>query len=319
MGAGGREYTYPEWQTDEKTYREEGSYRFTPEQRASEILVLDVEITSYSHERYENKKSNPNASFYGYATVFHGSSVRGKIPLEFVRQRVVYARNNQITDTSFLLSSHYSTLASLRTLGNFGFDPPDWFTSLAKLFDTPYPGMFTENCEIQPFDLLGHRETVCKVKTMGQSQFLFRCAWMLPITFDDAPIAVLGNDPTDGEDEYPDPKNNPSDDPYRGNDGESEKNPDSDPWDYGDNRENNEFDGADGPFDWSGENGYEVETPDGIFILLSFEILDFGEEIGWRPYGVGCTQVGFNLGPNNNRPYPISYPIKVLRRGACPS
>jgi hypothetical protein len=230
----GREHTFPTWNTDESSYRKIGSYRFSSEQRASEILCLDVEIDSYSHEKYENKKSNPDYSFYGYATIFHGSTVYKKIPLEFAKQRVVFANNQHITLTSFILSSHYSTLTSLLTISNLGFDLPQALQSFADLFNVPYPGMFDENCSPKPFDLLGHRETVVKVETYGQSQFSFKCSWMMPIIFGDVPLAVISDDATDGEEEYPDPPKNPSDSPYEGNDLPSPQDPDSDPRDFDD-------------------------------------------------------------------------------------
>lgn len=238
----GREHTFPEWKTDEKSYRKIGSYRFTSEQRASEILNLDIEIDSYSHERYENKKSNPDYSFYGYATIFHGSTVYKKIAIEFPKQRIVYANNQHVTLSSFILSSHYSTLTSLITIGNLGFDPPAYFEFFADLFDIPYPGMFDENCQPKPFDLLGHRETVVKFESFGESQFTFRCSWMMPIIFGDVPLAVISDDATDGEEEYPDPPRNDPSDPYAGNPDPSDEDPDSDPRDFEDpNRPDPEF------------------------------------------------------------------------------
>jgi len=230
----GREHIFPTWKEDTATYRKRGSYRFTAEQRASEILLLTVEIDSRSHEVYLNKKSNPDYSFWGYATVFHGSTVREKIGLEFVNQRVVSAINQQTTLVSFVLSSHYSTLTSLLTLGNLGMDIPQPLQSFADLFNVPYPGMFDVNCDPKPFDLLGHRETIVKVETYGESQFTFRCNWIHPIIFGDVPLAVLSDDPTDGGDEYDEPDGKDPNDPYQGNEPESPPGDGNDPRDYGD-------------------------------------------------------------------------------------
>jgi hypothetical protein len=201
------------WQFTEASYRKRGSYRLTDEQRASHKVAVDVEVVSYSHERYENRKSNPDYTFYGYVTVFHGTSISKKIALEFTRQRIFWGDNLDFWLFQLLENQTKTINLSLRAIaGKMNLTLTD--------VDPPEP-------TLHPFP-----ETTFKVETYGESQFKFSVYWLpFPAPFD-VPIPIWDDDPSGGQDEYPEPLKRPKDDPYSGNPDESPEQPDNDPRDY---------------------------------------------------------------------------------------
>lgn len=210
------------WESQELTYREFGSFRFSPEQRAAYHLVLDVEILSYAGEVYTNKKSNPDYGFWGYATVFEGSTIARKVGLEFPKSRLISVRNE-----APLLLATIITVGQTEISYDIG----------SEFFPAPDPGLgvsYTPANVTSIPTLAGFMETVVKVETIPLCQFKFRCFW-LPIP---EPLGVTigpveGNDPTEGEEEYPEPEKKPSDNPFDGNPEESPFDENNDSRDYG--------------------------------------------------------------------------------------
>lgn len=66
----------------------EGSIRLSDIEKAAYFLSVDIEILGAEASRYQNYKSNPPSTHWGYASVFSGASVRDVIPVRHALQRV---------------------------------------------------------------------------------------------------------------------------------------------------------------------------------------------------------------------------------------
>lgn len=207
------------WQSDTKTFRESGSYRFTKEQRESYALILEVRIISFVQEVYYNSKSLPDHGFWGYATVFEGAVCRELIQVQFSRFRLLNTRNNRAASVSDADEQKIR-----QVFGSF---------QIAEALDF----VLAEISQFEGTPVLPHKETVIKFKGLPLSQFEFRCYWLALTDVDEAQPEFSEQDPTGGEDEFPNPTRNPLDNPYAGNPDPSDQDPDSDDRDYSD--ENN--------------------------------------------------------------------------------
>lgn len=202
------------YELEELTFREQGSIRFTDEQRAAYRMILDVEIISYVREEYANLKSLPRNGFWGYATTFHGSSPLQLVKVEFARQRLLDVIRQDILNAGLTVTSHLQIISSLANLGDalsLGPIVSPWFTPT----------------------VLANPETVVKFKTQPLTQFTFKLYWL---PFEPGTVEALlfnSEDPTDGGDEYPEPRRNLPGDPWANNPIPSPFNPDSDDRDYG--------------------------------------------------------------------------------------
>lgn len=203
------------WQRESLVFREQGSFRFAPVQRESYALFLDIEILSYVGERYVNLKSNPPYSFYGYATIFEGAVATRKIPLDYARQRIISVVNRQPID-----------IADREIIAN---NQEEIEISLAGALDVALDYLLAESNQ----GTLGHLETVVKVKCPPLTSFRVNCQW-LPFDADiEDYVRIIPEDPTDGEDEYPEPARNSVSDPYSGVPASSPIDGANDPRDYG--------------------------------------------------------------------------------------
>lgn len=186
------------WQEEKLQYRDQGSYRFTEEQRNSYLLYFDIKIISFVHQKYENLKSIPNHGFWGYSTVFYGAVPDRKVQQEFVNQRIVRKIGRENLTTATVAQTHRANLFSLQSLA------------------TALGGTLILQDE-QPPTVLGHPETIVKFKGIPQSQFEFACYWLPYEPFVEDGLLFESEDPTDGDDEYPEPNANDPADPYGGN------------------------------------------------------------------------------------------------------
>lgn len=208
-----------DWQVDNKTYRDQGSYRFTFAQRRSMILAFDVEIVSVALQPYVSAKSVPPNGHYGYAVIFHGSTPVKRVDLEFPVTRIFRSQND------------LATLAvGLELLGKRILEGEkiayDCLTPAVK-------NCFTfEIVNPEGVTLPGHPETVVKVKTNPLCQFNMIAYWVEIPDLGLTNINVDGSDGSDGLDEFPEPSVNGTDDPFGGNPPESERDPRNDPRDY---------------------------------------------------------------------------------------
>lgn len=208
------------YELEELTFREQGSIRFTDEQRAAYRMILDVEIISFVKEEYANLKSLPRNGFWGYATVFHGSSPIKLLKVEFAKQRLLDVIRQDILNTGLTVTSHLQTVSSIANLAEaLSLDP------VVSPWATP--------------TVLANPETVVKFKSQPLTQFVFKLYWL---PFEAGTVEALlfnSEDPTDGGNEYPEPRRNLPGDPWANNPIPSPFDPDSDDRDYG--NQNNPF------------------------------------------------------------------------------
>jgi len=202
------------WQSEKLQYRGQGSYRFTEEQRNSYALYLDVKIISFVHELYVSRKTLPDSGFWGYSSVFCGSTPRQKIAHDYPIFRVVQRVNELPYTVLGLGDSHVSIISTIKALGQ----------ALGA-------SIFVPEVVSQLF-VLGHRETVVKFKGLPNCQFEFACYWLAYPDVFDFEIDFESSDPTDDDDEFYQPEPRPAADPFTGNEAPSPANPDSDPRDF---------------------------------------------------------------------------------------
>lgn len=78
------------------TFRNKGSIRIPKGKREiAYIQAVDIFIDSISYTAYKSSKTEPDESFYGYATLVFQDALSDKIPLRFGRNRIYQARNEQ--------------------------------------------------------------------------------------------------------------------------------------------------------------------------------------------------------------------------------
>lgn len=205
------------FETDSFICRQQGSYTLSYFQRSAFVLAIDIEVVSTLGNDYENYKTLPPNSFYGYATLFQGASVRETIKLSYPLQRILYLVNWDAFQTQVQFVLHDATLKALdQAVTALGGD-------LGELIPPEVPSI--------------PALPITKVKVMGDRspQFNINVHWASLPTADifPLPIAQDTQDPTDGENEYPNPKNNPNSNPYDGNPEPSLPQNGADPRDYG--------------------------------------------------------------------------------------
>lgn len=208
-----------DWKSDGVTYRGQGSYRFTPEQRGALILACDVEILSLVRQPYESLKSVPPNAHYGFAVVFYGSTPIRRVDLEFPVTRIFHETNlvgfsavqNELLARRFAegIKTHYNCLMiSSKFCAELGIQDPPGVT---------LPGM---------------PETVVKVKVPEGSQFAIVPRWLAIPEAEFTNIVFEASDGSDGLDEFPRPALRDPSDPFAGNPPESPEDPMNDPRDY---------------------------------------------------------------------------------------
>ena len=69
--------------------RNKGSIEFSEEEQSSDIVLVDIKCDAINGTIYYNTKTLPPYGFYGSVTLFGGATVRERISLEFVYQRVI--------------------------------------------------------------------------------------------------------------------------------------------------------------------------------------------------------------------------------------
>lgn len=208
-----------DWRSDSVTYRGQGSYRFTPEQRGALILACDIEIISVVRQPYESLKSVPSNSHYGFAVVFYGSTPIKRVDLEFPATRVFHETNllgfnavqNELLARRFAegIKTHYNCML----IG----------TKFCSELDIQDPPGVT---------LPGMPETVVKVKVPEGSQFGIVARWLAIPEAEFTNLEFEASDGSDGLDEFGKPKTNDPGSPFAGNPPESGQNPLSDPRDF---------------------------------------------------------------------------------------
>lgn len=201
------------FEEDNKQYREQGSYRFSEEQRNAYILIFTIQVLSFVNEPYASFKTLPQNGFWGKATIFYGAEVIRTVPMEYAKQRFIHviARDNL---NAALIGASLATVQSgliavaIVAGGSIGAQP----------LNLP--------------DVSGFPETVIKFRGLPLAQYQFTCYWQPQQSGFAEFIEPFAEDPTDGDDEYPEPRRNSADDPYANNAPSSPFDPDSDPRDF---------------------------------------------------------------------------------------
>lgn len=174
--------------------------------------LADVVIESTTSTRYENYKSRPAHSFYGYASLVSDDCLEIKIPLEFPRQRIYEGRITEAFQA-------WNNLA-------FWLNTQKPFLELVNQLDVEPEQRTVNICDIDPFPFswksLPLREVY--VRCTPRTQFRIELFWVEPLYFEDGCGNGHGGESqeetTDKQDGLPNgiqPKQNPNNDPYQGN------------------------------------------------------------------------------------------------------
>lgn len=268
----------------EKAYRElryknSGSLLFTEIEKNAYRLSLTLEVTHIDGQRYENLKTMPENSHYGYVTLFRGSTVTASIPIKYTKFRVFDIINNGIwqyhqhTENRLIESAEKASL--IRKILPDGFvssvidDAFDWLgTQIVWAYDFlagKWEATFGDGdvSEVDPstgsgsgsryraFPVASPFPDIAKFKGDLPVSFLWRLeAWYLV----NPAVYILDNpsdtgDETEGEDEYPEPEGGDGD-------GDGAEFPGSDPIDP--NADPRDFNGGDSSIPTGGSTQIRV-------------------------------------------------------------
>lgn len=259
-----------------KQYRElrftnSGSFELSEIEHNAYLNRLTIEIDSIDAPRYANNKTNPRHTHFGYLTTFKGSSVLAKVPIEFVRQRVLETINqgvwdyHQATESVGLADSGLAValdyylesvlpdvaadyepgwvireLVDSSAVGEFGLE---WYARILEAAGGLGDAIPNENQEYRAYPIASPYPDIFKFKADVPVSFRFRLeSWFLV-----SPAIYIADNPTDtddeteGEDEYPEPE-------LGDGDGDGSEFPEPDPIPSG--RDPRDFPSGSGSTDW---------------------------------------------------------------------
>jgi hypothetical protein len=135
------------------TYRNKGSIRIPKEKREKAYtMAVDVFVDIISYNAYLNTKSEPDYSFFGYATLVFQDSIAPEIPLKFGRNRLYYARNNEALSQWEYHRQFYAMDSQLLFLFTAsGGSSDNWlsgFPPIPKFIELPLREVYVE-CQFQ--------------------------------------------------------------------------------------------------------------------------------------------------------------------------
>lgn len=228
--------------------RNRGSIEFSQVEQSADIVLVDIKCEAIGGTVYYNSKTLPAYGFYGSVTLFGGAAVRERLPLEFVYQRVLDF------ETIYRRLRCYLTRISIRQEAQEGPSPNNYFTPLG---DAIVP---------DSFEYRGLPYSKLKVNSERLAQYTVTVRSYTEDTGFACQSQNKPDDPTKGEDEYPNTLPIPNsgefpgslpyaDDPYNG----------ADPRD----------------FPPPGSLDYGPVTIEGVGVL-SFEFLRGGQGEFWR-------------------------------------
>lgn len=169
--------------------RNSGSVDFSEEEQSSDIVLVDVQCLAIAGSQYVNKKTLPDNGFYGYVTLFGGATVAQQISLDYPYQRVVDFEQTYRRLYCFLTDLKLR-LREIQAAVNAPPDvPPVGIGELPQSFD--YRGL--------PFAKL-------KIKSLVSAQWEVRIRTYKEDNGFACQAMSRSDDPTDGEDEYPQPR-----------------------------------------------------------------------------------------------------------------
>lgn len=197
-------------------FRNEGAYTIPVEARKAHRVLIDIEIISVTRTQYQNFQYNLPQGDYCNVTYWAGASIVNTRKVKYVSERLLDWVNleasiaNSISQAGFVINTNMIAFAA--TLGSL-------------LIPTPYADITTWGLNIS------HLKFVCPEDT----QVRITCQWYPFLDFQGAAKADPDlDDPAEGEDEYPSPRRNPRDDPWKDNNPPSSPDPNRDSRDYGD-------------------------------------------------------------------------------------
>lgn len=293
-----------------KEYRElrftsSGSFELSEIEHNAYLQRLTIQIDNIDSQRYLNRKTMPDHSHYGYLTMFKGSSVIERVPVEFPRQRVFerinqgiwnYHQSNEGLSLPMIgLGNQVARYA--KRVADFLENPgPAWvwevpdYTIVDSISDLPvlelifpdYEGIEgtegdQDSAKYRAFPIASPFPDIFKFKGDIPLSFRFRLeSWYLV----NPAVYILDNptdtrDETEGEDEYPSPE-------IGDGDGDGSEFPDPDPLPSG----RDPRDGNGGQFEPGAEYSFRV--------FLAGNHLDSGGDIS--PYDLSFEKTFFASG-----------------------
>jgi hypothetical protein len=259
-----------------KEYRElrfttSGSFELSEIEHNAYLQRLTVQIDEIDSQRYLNKKTLPDHSHYGYLTMFKGTSVIERLPIEFPKQRVFERINqglwNYHQQTESLVMTITALSKTMQSVANAIIERADegWGTAdickLNRFLDT-----FEDPLDPLAYFIIGCSDDLPSVQTRDVSEYrgfpvaspfpdIFKFKGDIPLSFRFRleswylvnPVIYIVDNPTDtddeteGEDEYPEPE-------VGDGDGAGDEFPEPDPIPSG--RDSRDFPDGAGSSDW---------------------------------------------------------------------
>ncbi len=167
--------------------RNRGSVEFTTGELAADIVLVDIKCEAIGGTVYYNTKTLPPYGFYGSVTLFGGATVKERMPLEFVYQRVLD------WESIYRRLRCYLTRISIRQEASDSPNPGNYFTPTG---DALLP---------DSFEYRGLPYSKLKINSERYAQYTVTVRSYSEATGFACQSQNKPDDPTKGEDEYPEP------------------------------------------------------------------------------------------------------------------
>ncbi len=167
--------------------RNRGSIEFSQEEQSADIVLVDIKCEAIGGTVYYNSKTLPPYGFYGSVTLFGGATVRERLPLEFIYQRVIDF------ESIYRRLRCYLTRISIRQEAKEGASPNNYFTPLG---DAILP---------DSFEYRGLPYSKLKLNSERLAQYTVTVRSYTESTGFACQAQSKPDDPTKGEPEYPNP------------------------------------------------------------------------------------------------------------------
>lgn len=195
-------------------FRNTASYTIPEAARKAHRLLLDLEIISVTRTQYVNLQYNLPQGEYANVTFWNGASISRTEKIKYPSQRLIDWVNVEAGISNIVGGTGYVILQTLEQMAiALGLVPVEGDRSSPNTWGYPVSHL--------------------KIVAYPDTQFRLTCQWY---PFVDYPNVEETNpdldDPAQGENEYPSPRRNPPDDPWKDNDPASPPDPQRDARDY---------------------------------------------------------------------------------------
>jgi hypothetical protein len=199
--------------------RNQGSYTIPQAARKAHRLLLDVEVISVTRNQYLNLQYNLPQGEYGNVTYWNGASISRTEKIKYPSQRLIDWVNIEAGIANIVGGTGYVILQTLREMAiALGLIPVEGDRSAPNTWGYP----------------VSHLKFVCYPDT----QIRITCQWYPFVDYPEVEETDPDlDDPASGEDEYPSPRRNPRDDPWKDNNPPTGPDPNRDERDYGDDND----------------------------------------------------------------------------------